>query len=57
MAPFSPIQAVVAKLESLKSDIAGGHLNAVNAVQSQLGSIKQQSNAKGAVIKEITHSL
>jgi hypothetical protein len=26
-------------------------------VQSQLGSIKQQSNSKGAVIKEITHSL
>jgi hypothetical protein len=53
----TPITAVVAKLESLKSDITGGHLNAVNGVQSGLGSIKQQSNAKGAVIKEITHSL
>jgi hypothetical protein len=48
---------VVTKLESLKSDITGGHLNALNGVQSGLGSIKQQSNAKGVVIKEITHSL
>ena len=53
----TPITAVVAKLESLKSDITGGHLNALTGVQSQLGSIKQQSNAKGAVITEITHSL
>ena len=53
----TPITAVVAKLSALKSDITGGHLNAVNTVQSQLGAIKQQSNAKGAVIKEITHSL
>ena len=53
----TPITLVVAKLESLKSDITGGHLNALNGVQSGLGGIKQQSNAKGAVIKEITHSL
>ena len=53
----TPITAVVAKLESLKSDITGGHLTAITGVQSGLGSIKQQSNAKGAVIKEITHSL
>ena len=53
----TPITAVVAKLKSLKSDITGGHLNALNGVQSGLGSIKQQSNAKGAVTKEITHSL
>jgi hypothetical protein len=53
----TPITAVVAKLSSLKSEITGGHLNALNGVQSQLGGIKQQSNSKGAVIKEITHSL
>jgi len=53
----TPITAVVAKLSSLKSEVTGGHLNALNGVQSQLGGIKQQSNSKGAVIKEITHSL
>ena len=53
----TPITAVVAKLGSLKSDITGSHLNAVNGVQRQLGGIKQPPNAKGAVIKEITHSL
>lgn len=51
----TPITAVVAKLSQLKSDITGGHLTALNGVQSGLGSIKQQSNAKGAVIKEIVH--
>jgi hypothetical protein len=53
----TPITAVVAKLAALKSDITGGHLNAMNTVQSQLGTIKEQSNSKGAVIKEITHPL
>jgi hypothetical protein len=29
----------------------------LSGVQSDLGSIKQQSNSKGVVIKEIAHSL
>jgi hypothetical protein len=52
-----PITAVVAKLSSLKSDISGGNLNSVSNVQSDLGSIKQQSNSKGVMIKEIASSI
>ncbi|MDE3134392.1 MAG: hypothetical protein KGL15_10020 [Acidobacteriota bacterium] len=53
----TPITAAIAKLSALKSDITGGHLSALNNVQSDLGAIKAQSNAKGYVIKEITHSI
>ena len=53
----TPITAVVTKLESLKSAISGGNLNAISSVQSGLGAVKQQSNAKGVVIKEIVHSI
>lgn len=53
----TPITAAIAKLSALKSDITGGHLTALSTVQSDLGAIKQQSNAKGYVIKEITHSI
>ncbi len=52
-----PITAVVAKLSNLKSDITGGNLDSVSNVQSDLGSIKQQSNSKGVVIKEIASSV
>ncbi|MDE3131385.1 MAG: hypothetical protein KGL16_09555 [Acidobacteriota bacterium] len=53
----TPITAVVNKLASLKSAITGGHFSAVTGMQSSLGAIKQQSNAKGVVIKEIVHSV
>lgn len=53
----APIAVVVGKLDSLKSAITGGHLNAIGTVQSGLGGIKSQAGAKGVAIKEIVHSL
>ena len=53
----TPITAVIAKLEWLKSAITGGNLNAIGTVDSTLGSIKQQAGAKGFAIKEIVHSV
>lgn len=53
----TPITLVVSKLESLKSAITGGNLNAISGAQSQLGSVKQQANGKGIAIKEIVHAL
>ena len=53
----TPITAAIAKLSALKSDITGGHLNALGTAQSDLGAIKRQSNDKGYVIKEIAHSI
>jgi hypothetical protein len=53
----APITAVIAKLDSLKSAISGGNLNAIGTVQSGLGSIEQQAGRKGVVIKEIVHAI
>lgn len=53
----TPITAVIAKLESLKSAITGGNLNAIGTVNSTLGAIKQQAGAKGVAIKEIVQSV
>jgi hypothetical protein len=53
----APIAAVITKLDSLKSAITGGNLNAVSTVDGSLGSIQQQAGAKGVVIKEIVHSI
>ncbi len=53
----APIAAVITKLDSLKSAITGGNLNAVGAVDGGLGAIQSQANSKGVVIKEIEHAV
>ena len=53
----TPITAAITKLKSLGTAIKGGNLNVIGGIQSSLGAIKQQSNAKGVVIKEIVHSI
>jgi hypothetical protein len=53
----TPITAVIAKLDSLKSAITGGNLGAIGTVDSGLGSIQKQAGGKGVLIKEIVHAI
>jgi hypothetical protein len=50
---FSPLIAVSHKLSSLKSDLLSGNTNAVQSIQNDLGSIKNQAGSLGASINPV----
>jgi hypothetical protein len=54
---FSPITRLASKLSALKSELAGGHYNALSGIQSEIGSISSLASHKGQTVTPTVPSL